>query len=175
MLGTCSDYFEEIFSRAPCKHPFIVLKDISNVQLEALLNYMYKGEVNILQKNLPDLIRAAESLRVKGLIVSNERKLDREEFEENHSSLDSIPIYEEKSHVSKSTQSRLEGDKREEIQAEEPILEEEICQNTNLDSLEAEKSLINSTEESATDGPYSQEDIDINSKNAVSFCYRLIF
>ncbi|MCL4158088.1 UNVERIFIED_CONTAM: hypothetical protein GTU68_017282, partial [Idotea baltica] len=67
VLTTCSEYFEEIFERTQCKHPFIIVKDVEELQLEALLNYMYKGEVNVLQDRLPGLIRAAEALKVRGL------------------------------------------------------------------------------------------------------------
>ena len=56
VLSTCSEYFEEIFERTQCKHPVIVLKDIKHEELEALLNYMYLGEVNVLQAELAGLI-----------------------------------------------------------------------------------------------------------------------
>jgi len=35
--------------------------------LEALLIFIYKGEVNIEQKNLPALLKAAETLQIRGL------------------------------------------------------------------------------------------------------------
>ncbi|MCL4125427.1 UNVERIFIED_CONTAM: hypothetical protein GTU68_023494 [Idotea baltica] len=84
VLTTCSEYFEEIFERAPCKHPFIILKDVDNSQLEALLNYMYKGEVNVLQEYLPGLIRAAEALKVKGLAVSEDNYEIKKEKERKY-------------------------------------------------------------------------------------------
>ncbi|XP_071551380.1 uncharacterized protein [Panulirus ornatus] len=72
VLSTCSDYFEEIFNRTQCKHPVIVLKDVKHDELEALLNYMYLGEVNVLQADLAGLIKAAECLKIKGLAVPDE-------------------------------------------------------------------------------------------------------
>ena len=72
MLSTCSDYFVEILNRTQCKHPVIVLKDIRQQDLEALLNYMYVGEVNVVQNELACLIKAAECLRIKGLAVPDE-------------------------------------------------------------------------------------------------------
>lgn len=72
VLSTCSEYFEEIFERTQCKHPVIVLKDIKHEELEALLNYMYLGEVNVLQAELAGLINAAECLKIKGLAVPDE-------------------------------------------------------------------------------------------------------
>lgn len=72
VLSTCSDYFERMFERTNCKHPIIVLKDIRHEELEALLNYMYVGEVNVLQNELAGLIKAAECLMIKGLAVPDE-------------------------------------------------------------------------------------------------------
>lgn len=79
MLSTCSEYFEDIFGRIECKHPFIIMKDVEPHHLEALLNYMYKGEVNVLQESLPGLIKAAEALKIKGLAVPDE-PVSKEKF-----------------------------------------------------------------------------------------------
>ncbi|XP_045113038.1 zinc finger protein 513-like isoform X7 [Portunus trituberculatus] len=72
VLSTCSEYFEKIFEHTPCKHPVIVLKDIKADALEALLNYMYAGYVNVAQNDLARLIKAAETLSIKGLAVPDE-------------------------------------------------------------------------------------------------------
>ena len=72
VLATCSEFFEEVFQRTQCKHPFIVLKDITCHELESLLDYMYHGEVKVLQSNLTGLIKSAESLRIKGLAAPDE-------------------------------------------------------------------------------------------------------
>ncbi|XP_042243612.1 protein tramtrack, beta isoform-like isoform X5 [Homarus americanus] len=69
VLSTCSEYLEKIFESTPCKHPVIVLQDIKCSELEALINYMYVGEVNVPQSSLTSLIKAAELLQVKGLAV----------------------------------------------------------------------------------------------------------
>ena len=49
-----------------------MLKDIKVSQLEALLSYMYVGEVEVKQNDLDELIKAAECLRIKGLAFPNE-------------------------------------------------------------------------------------------------------
>ena len=50
----------------------IVFNDIKSSELEALLNYMYIGEVNVLQTELAGLIKAAECLKIKGLAVPDD-------------------------------------------------------------------------------------------------------
>merc|ERR1719259_995404 len=71
VLSTCSEYFQTILSstRSGYRHPIIILKDIKKSEIEALLNYMYIGEVNVLQSDLGGLIKAAECLKIKGLAV----------------------------------------------------------------------------------------------------------
>ena len=61
-----------MLDRTNCKNPVIVLKDIKCEDLEALLDYMYLGEVNVRQSDLATLIKAAECLRVKGLAVPDD-------------------------------------------------------------------------------------------------------
>lgn len=72
VLATCSDYFEEMFEKTQCKHPVVVLKDIKKEDFEALLSYMYVGEVNVVQEKLSSLLKSAECLRIKGLAVPDE-------------------------------------------------------------------------------------------------------
>ncbi|XP_042224562.1 longitudinals lacking protein, isoforms H/M/V-like isoform X6 [Homarus americanus] len=72
VLSTCSDYFCAMFDKTACKSPVIVLKDIKCEDLEALLDYMYLGEVNVRQCDLASLIKAAENLRIKGLAVPDD-------------------------------------------------------------------------------------------------------
>ena len=77
MLSACSEFFEGLFERTKCKHPVVVLKDVSSEDLESLLSYMYDGEVNVLQENLSCLIKAAECLKIKGLAVPDTEPKDK--------------------------------------------------------------------------------------------------
>lgn len=56
---------------AQTQHPIIVLPFTSHQDLLAVLRFMYRGEVNITQPELPGLLACAESLRVKGLAKIN--------------------------------------------------------------------------------------------------------
>lgn len=49
------------------KHPIFILKDVKYQELRAMMDYMYRGEVNISQDQLTALLKAAESLQIKGL------------------------------------------------------------------------------------------------------------
>jgi len=51
----------------PSKHPIIILKDVSYIHLQAILEFMYAGEVNVSQEQLPAFLKTADRLKVKGL------------------------------------------------------------------------------------------------------------
>ncbi|XP_028170162.1 longitudinals lacking protein-like isoform X1 [Ostrinia furnacalis] len=67
VLSACSPYFESVLSQQFDKHPIIILKDVKYAELRAMMDYMYRGEVNISQDQLAALLKAAESLQIKGL------------------------------------------------------------------------------------------------------------
>ncbi|KAH1008481.1 hypothetical protein HUJ05_009033 [Dendroctonus ponderosae] len=67
VLSACSPYFETLLSRHYDKHPILILKDVKFQELKAMMDYMYRGEVNISQDQLGALLKAAESLQIKGL------------------------------------------------------------------------------------------------------------
>ncbi|XP_076272075.1 longitudinals lacking isoform X1 [Rhynchophorus ferrugineus] len=67
VLSACSPYFEALLSRHYDKHPILILKDVKFQELKAMMDYMYRGEVNISQDQLGALLKAAESLQIKGL------------------------------------------------------------------------------------------------------------
>jgi hypothetical protein len=62
-----SPYFQRIFSENPCKHPVIVLKDLRGWEVQAIVDFMYKGEISVVQEQLSSLIKAAESLQVSSI------------------------------------------------------------------------------------------------------------
>ncbi|KAL6256859.1 hypothetical protein P5V15_011794 [Pogonomyrmex californicus] len=68
VLAACSSYFRTLFSELTCKHPIVVLKDVNFGELKAILQYMYRGEVNVAHKDLSGLLKVAETLKVKGLV-----------------------------------------------------------------------------------------------------------
>jgi len=115
VLSTCSDYFEQMFEKTKDKQPVIVLKDIRHEELEALLNYMYLGEVNVLQNDLSGLIKAAECLRIKGLAVPDEDPNEKK---------DNKRLWEGDSSVSDGKRQRREERERQEERREEKRREE---------------------------------------------------
>ncbi|XP_019865436.1 protein jim lovell [Aethina tumida] len=78
VLSACSPFFQRIFSENPCKHPVIVLKDFNGWEVQAIVDFMYKGEISVIQEQLQSLIKAAESLQVRGLANQDPFGVDKE-------------------------------------------------------------------------------------------------
>ena len=68
LLCVSSTYFRSILcsnrNLAGGKHPIVFLNGVSPKHLEQLLQYMYHGEINVLQEDLAPLIESARALQV---------------------------------------------------------------------------------------------------------------
>ncbi|CAL4201681.1 unnamed protein product, partial [Meganyctiphanes norvegica] len=52
VLSTCSDYFTCIFEYTPCVNPVVVINNIASKDLEAILDFMYCGEISIRESQI---------------------------------------------------------------------------------------------------------------------------
>jgi len=73
VLSICSTFFRRLFSKEglsaanPSRCYYVYLKDISEKHLQMLISFMYRGEINCEEHDLPQFIAAARGLGVKGL------------------------------------------------------------------------------------------------------------
>ncbi|XP_046397725.1 protein abrupt-like isoform X1 [Ischnura elegans] len=67
VLSACSSYFQNLFAANPCQHPIVILKDVKFSDLKTMVDFMYYGEVNVSQNQLPSILKTAEMLMIKGL------------------------------------------------------------------------------------------------------------
>ncbi|XP_021931803.1 centrosome-associated zinc finger protein CP190-like isoform X7 [Zootermopsis nevadensis] len=97
VLSACSTYFENLLIHNPCQHPIIFMKDMKHREVQALVDFMYKGEVNVSQEELNSLLRAAEALQIRGLCgsdhsnVGNQQNSPRQQVGENRLPAVSLP------------------------------------------------------------------------------------
>ncbi|XP_046676110.1 sex determination protein fruitless-like isoform X2 [Homalodisca vitripennis] len=89
LLSACSSYFRDIFKENPCQHPVIVFRNVKLRDLQAILDFVYKGEVNVLQEHLESFLGTAELLEIKGLTEGNGKEITLEEKEEECSGVTS--------------------------------------------------------------------------------------
>lgn len=73
LLSACSVFFRNLFKSNPCQHPVFFLKGPTFSDLSAILEFIYRGEVNVGQEQLNSFLETAELLQVKGLSQSSEK------------------------------------------------------------------------------------------------------
>ena len=67
ILASGSDFFKTLLSDNSNPHPLIYLRGVKAKQLEILLEYIYQGEVNILQEDLEEFFLLATDLQIRGI------------------------------------------------------------------------------------------------------------
>ncbi|XP_030029806.1 protein bric-a-brac 2 isoform X3 [Manduca sexta] len=83
VLSACSAYLERLLLQNPCDHPIVLMRDMRFSEMQALVDFMYKGEVNVTQDELPSLLKSAEALQIRGLCSSDTSGLTSEGKPEN--------------------------------------------------------------------------------------------
>lgn len=71
ILSACSNYFQDLFEENKHPHPIVILTNVRYDDLEALIHFMYHGEVTINTEAMQGFLRIAETLKIQGLTCSN--------------------------------------------------------------------------------------------------------
>merc|ERR1719186_677508 len=82
ILSACSPFFKNILIKNPHQHPLIYLKGISSEDFQAIIKFMYLGQVEFSHEYLNDFMSAAKELEVSGLADSEnkEKKFSEDEW-----------------------------------------------------------------------------------------------
>jgi len=63
----------------------VIIRDASYTDVEGLVRYVYRGEVEVLPERLPSFLKTAELLKIKGLADQTlPKKLDEDEEKGNN-------------------------------------------------------------------------------------------
>jgi BTB/POZ domain len=89
VLAACSPYFQAILQDAPQDHCSIIFPGVQEFEMRTLLEYIYAGEVNIAESQIPRIMKIAKMLEVKGLLDMVD--LTSNISQQQHSSLTSPP------------------------------------------------------------------------------------
>ena len=71
ILSSGSQFFKTLLTQNKHPHPLIYLKGIKSRDLKHVVDFLYHGEVNILQEDLNGFLETAEELNLKGLAGSS--------------------------------------------------------------------------------------------------------
>jgi len=77
ILAASSPFFQNILRSNPHQHPLIYMRGMKSEDLVGIVDFLYYGEVNILQDNLDNFLTLAEEIQLKGL--TNEDKVTEQE------------------------------------------------------------------------------------------------
>ena len=82
VLSSSSGYFKDIFIKNRQPHPILCLVGVNSQEVNNVLDYIYKGEVQISQDNLNTFLEVAQKFELEGLVgVENEIDVDNSKSE----------------------------------------------------------------------------------------------
>lgn len=116
VLSACSPFLNKLLKKHYDKHPIILLKDVTFFELQCVIEYMYKGEVNISHDQLSSFLKAAETLQIAGLsgvYEKNKQDLKSNGYQKKKERMIEYEINEE------DTESLSPVSKRQKIDSEE--------------------------------------------------------
>ena len=68
LLSSCSNMLKFILKSGTHVNPLLFLGGVSSINLGYILDYIYKGEVNIYQEQLDSFLESAQKLEIEGLL-----------------------------------------------------------------------------------------------------------
>lgn len=75
VLSACSVYFQRLLLENPCTHPTIIMPpDVCSADLKFIMEFVYKGEIDVTQTELQSLLKTADQLKIKGLCETSGNK-----------------------------------------------------------------------------------------------------
>ena len=89
ILAASSPFFKALLAKHRHPHPLIFMRVVSSENLVAIIDFLYRGEVDVLRDNLDSFFLIAEDLKLKGLTGTTEGT--REEVKKEPISLDPCP------------------------------------------------------------------------------------
>lgn len=90
VLSACSPYFQDILSTVQSSHPVVVLSGMSAEDVKSIIEFVYRGELNVRAERFSSVLKAAETLKISGLMEVNNHLPNLKAAEGEQSSSDCI-------------------------------------------------------------------------------------
>ena len=81
ILSACSVSFQSILLRNAHPHPLLYLKGVKSHHLSSIIDFIYTGEVTVMQDILEELLETARELKIMGLSNENHAEVKPEKQE----------------------------------------------------------------------------------------------
>ena len=98
VLAASSSFFSKLLKQNNHPHPLIYMRGMNTLQMTSVVDFIYRGEVNIHQDDLDDFLKLAGELDLQGLNgpeKSKECKQYREQESSNSEHIPSNPVHNE--------------------------------------------------------------------------------
>ena len=96
VLSASSEFFKNIIKKAQHSNPMIYLSGFKSRDLYMVMDYIYQGEVQILQTELDQFLTVAQQLKIEGLIGGDNNdgihtdEYFKEDFESSHTQEETV-------------------------------------------------------------------------------------
>eukprot|EP00091_Calanus_sinicus_P000337 TRINITY_DN10276_c0_g1_i1.p1 TRINITY_DN10276_c0_g1~~TRINITY_DN10276_c0_g1_i1.p1 ORF type:complete len:145 (-),score=17.20 TRINITY_DN10276_c0_g1_i1:2-436(-) len=74
ILSACSPLLRQMLSKSKHPHPFILMPGMKSKELEAVLDFLYNGEVSVDQQDIAGFLSISQLLKIKGLTKNHENE-----------------------------------------------------------------------------------------------------
>ena len=112
MLTVCSDFFKTILKDSK-PEPIIYLTGFHSSNISLILDYIYKGEVQIYQDQLDSFLECAQKLKIEGLLSEDDDNETQQNFEQmNEETNNEFFIAKEENFVEETTKDIFPINKR---------------------------------------------------------------
>ena len=168
ILAASSPFFQQLLRENKLmKQPLVLIKGVSQVNLVAMVDFLYHGEVNVLQENLEAFLELSEELQLKGLIRSSKGKeqIKRNifvEIKENYCNTIGVTNKQKDENEDKSDENENEEDETSDVETiDESIDDDEIMLNTHIyfdDEITDDQTLQTQTVDEICNGAESDDE-----------------
>ena len=97
VLSACSDFFKNIFYSNSHSHPLLYLDGVDSEDINQMLDYMYKGEVKIMQDHLDRFLHISNKFQLEGLLGGEEGNACNNDYIQKNEEEEEVGLFQEES------------------------------------------------------------------------------
>ena len=96
LLSSCSNVFDFILKDSNQANPLLYLSGVNSINLGFILDYIYKGEVNLYQEQLDSFLESAQKLEIEGLLGGdNQENVEDSKFRQDDNEDVNVELFKE--------------------------------------------------------------------------------
>ena len=151
VLSASSEVFKNILRKASHSNPMIYLNGFNSKDLNLIIDYIYQGEVQILQSDLDAFLNVAQKLKIEGLIGDDKSRDETFNVNDEVDVPDNMGFQQDITKMENETEVKMMQQKREYKQRERKIVNSTSLVNQSGGSIDA-KAAVDDLVEKTTEG-----------------------